>query len=172
MLKKYGTLHEFAWPYCSDDVYLREGGTCHRRCYTYSVNSLSNLGVASCIIVMYLEFRKRSHQPCHTSLMSVHWMWLLNVSIRNSIRYPTCKKIEWCGVGVVLCLWSEVHGPADATATPSSLASLWLPWVAGADNIFSFCGFFFFYLFSSPNLSRQRLDVYHTSTHDLALVRI
>jgi len=28
------------------------------------------------------------------------------------------------------------------------------------------------YLFSSPNLSRRRLDVYHTSTHGVALVRI
>ena len=32
--------------------------------------------------------------------------------------------------------------------------------------------FFFFFLFFSPNLSRQRLDVYHTSTHGVALVRI
>jgi len=31
---------------------------------------------------------------------------------------------------------------------------------------------FFFYLFSSPILSRRRLDVYHTSTHGVALVRI
>jgi len=33
------------------------------------------------------------------------------------------------------------------------------------------CGFFFlsvFFLFSSPNLSRRRLDVCHTSTHDVA----
>jgi len=29
-----------------------------------------------------------------------------------------------------------------------------------------------FYLFSSPNLSSHRLDVYHISTHDVALVRI
>jgi len=28
------------------------------------------------------------------------------------------------------------------------------------------------YLFSSPNLSRRRLDAYHTSTHGVALVRI
>jgi len=27
-------------------------------------------------------------------------------------------------------------------------------------------------LFSSPNLSRRKLDVYHTSTHGVALVRI
>jgi len=30
----------------------------------------------------------------------------------------------------------------------------------------------FFLLFSSPNLSRRRLDVYHTSAHGVALVRI
>jgi len=29
-----------------------------------------------------------------------------------------------------------------------------------------------FFYFSSPNLSRRRLDVYHTSTHGVALVRI
>jgi len=31
---------------------------------------------------------------------------------------------------------------------------------------------FFFLVFSSPNLSGRRLDVYHTSTHGVALVRI
>jgi len=30
----------------------------------------------------------------------------------------------------------------------------------------------FFVLFSSPILSGRRLDVYHTSTHDMALARI
>ena len=43
--------------------------------------------------------------------------------------------------------------------------------------IFLPCGFFllssfFFYLFSSPNLSGRRLDVYRTSIHGVALVRI
>jgi len=37
--------------------------------------------------------------------------------------------------------------------------------------LFSSCGFFFFF-FSSPNLSRRRLDVCHTSTHGVALVQI
>jgi len=32
--------------------------------------------------------------------------------------------------------------------------------------------FLSFFLFSSPNLSGRRLDVYHTSTHGVALVRI
>jgi len=30
----------------------------------------------------------------------------------------------------------------------------------------------FFFLFSSPNLSSRRLDVYHTSTHSVAFVQI
>ena len=46
--------------------------------------------------------------------------------------------------------------------------------------IFLCCGLFFFLLlsffflsfFSSPNLSGRRLDVYHTSAHGVALVRI
>jgi len=32
--------------------------------------------------------------------------------------------------------------------------------------------FFFLSFFSSPNLSSRRLDVYHTSTHGVPLVRI
>jgi len=41
------------------------------------------------------------------------------------------------------------------------------------NRAFLLCGFFFLLLsFSSPNLSRRRLDVCHTSTHGVALVRI
>jgi len=47
---------------------------------------------------------------------------------------------------------------------------LWLPCVADADIIFLPCGFFLSsFFFSSPNLSGCRLDVYHTSTHGMAL---
>jgi len=39
--------------------------------------------------------------------------------------------------------------------------------------IFAFSFLFsIFYLFFSPNLGRRRLDVYHISTHGVALVRI
>jgi len=47
---------------------------------------------------------------------------------------------------------------------------LWPPCVADADIIFWPYDFYLFY--SSPNLSGRRLDVYHTSTHGVALVRI
>ena len=47
---------------------------------------------------------------------------------------------------------------------------LWPPCVANADIIFLPCGYYLF--FCSPNLSGQRLDVYHTSTHGVALEQI
>ena len=52
-----------------------------------------------------------------------------------------------------------------------------LPYVIGQTIIFFPCDFYlsFFFLsffLSSPNLSGRRLDVYHTSTHGVALVRI
>jgi len=48
---------------------------------------------------------------------------------------------------------------------------LWPPCVADADIIF-FSGFFLLLLFSSPNLSGRRVDLYHTSTHGVSVVRI
>ena len=57
------------------------------------------------------------------------------------------------------------------------LTVLWPPYVIG--GTLYFCPLVSFYLlsssssfFSSPNLSGHRLDVYHTSTHGMALVRI
>ena len=51
---------------------------------------------------------------------------------------------------------------------------LWLLYGIEQDIIFSSCHLFYlsFFFFSSPNLSRRRLDVYHTSTHGVALVLI
>jgi len=51
---------------------------------------------------------------------------------------------------------------------------LWLPYVIGQTIIFLPCDFyltFFLFFYSSPNLSGRRLDVYHTTTHGVALVR-
>jgi len=45
------------------------------------------------------------------------------------------------------------------------------PYVADADIIFLTCGFFCL-LFSSPNLSRRKLDVCRACTHGVALVRL
>jgi len=49
---------------------------------------------------------------------------------------------------------------------------LWPPYEIGQTIIFLSCGFFLSLSFSLPNLSGHRLDVYHTSTHGVALVQI
>jgi len=59
--------------------------------------------------------------------------------------------------------------PIKVTANNSLL---WPPCAADADIIFCPVVSFFFLFFSSPNLSGHRLDVYHTSTDDVALVPI
>ena len=52
-----------------------------------------------------------------------------------------------------------------------SIVILWSPYVIGRPYIFSSCNFYLLF-FSSPNLSGRRLDVYHTSTHGVALVMV
>jgi len=49
---------------------------------------------------------------------------------------------------------------------------LWPPYGIGQTIIFFPCGFYLSFFFSLPYLSGRRLDVYHTSTHGVALVRI
>jgi len=51
---------------------------------------------------------------------------------------------------------------------------LWSPYVVGQTIIFLPCDLYLssFFFLSLPNLSGQRLDVYHTSTHGVGLVRI
>jgi len=56
---------------------------------------------------------------------------------------------------------------------PCVSSLLWSPYGIGQTIMFSCCFFFLLSFFiSSPNLSGQRLDVYHTSTYGVALVRI
>jgi len=49
---------------------------------------------------------------------------------------------------------------------------LWLPYVIGQAIYIFILWFLLLFLFSSLNLSSWRLDVYHTSTHGVALVQI
>jgi len=79
------------------------------------------------------------------------------------------------GMGVVFCqAWSESQWTILMGYYLNNTAIwLWSPYVIG-QTIFLPCDFYlsFFFLFFSPNLSGRRLDVYHTSTHGVALVRI
>jgi len=54
----------------------------------------------------------------------------------------------------------------------NSLQLLWPPCIADADIIFLPCGYYLLSFFLAYNLCRRGLDVFHTSTHGVALVRI
>ena len=76
---------------------------------------------------------------------------------------------------LILLLYSFVLTVASSRA--AGFDYLWPPNVIGQAIVFLPCGFFYLLIylssfFSSPNLSHCRLDVYHTSTHGAALVRI
>jgi len=67
-----------------------------------------------------------------------------------------------------------IHAVLLLQPTKGVLFFLWPPYVIGAIIILP-CDFYLsFYLsfLSSPNLSGRRLNVYHTLTHGVALVRI
>ena len=71
-------------------------------------------------------------------------------------RTPACTVVERSEV--VKCLWVSLFMAALCNRARHYIFALWF--------LLSIC------LFSSPNLSRRRLDVYHTSTHGVSLVRI
>ena len=78
----------------------------------------------------------------------------------------------------LVLLWTVVlFGMCFCTYFPAlhNYCLLWSPYVIGQTIIFLPCGFYLLlssFFFSSPNLSGRRLDVYHISTHGVALVRI
>ena len=81
-------------------------------------------------------------------------------------------------LGVIPRSWSSIDVIKMWRSTVSHSGLLWPPYVIGGPLYF--CPVVSFYLsiylsssfFSSPNLIGHRLDVYHTSTHGVALVRI
>ena len=107
------------------------------------------------------------------------WIWTLvgprkhvlgGVYVGAAWRIPLNRPCAAAMPSVVKLLWPLVS---------IILAALW----NGADHYIFILWFLLsssfylllssiFYLFSSPNLSGRRLDVYHSSTHGVALVRI
>ena len=94
------------------------------------------------------------------------------VHLRRTVSLHRRRSSRW--------LW-EMHQPRAVELTIARVTFfsmfLWPPCVIGQAIIFwpvvsSFFFFLFFFIFFSPNLSGRRLDVYHTSTHGVALVRI
>jgi len=62
----------------------------------------------------------------------------------------------------------RIHLKHTCTSSVVIMVALW----NRADHYIFILSFVLSFFFSSPNLSRRRLDVCHTSTHGVALVRI
>ena len=94
--------------------------------------------------------------------------------------------VNKCWIGQAIILLRELRQTAAAykirrarllllrsSSMELSTCWLWPPYGIGQAIIFLPCSFFLLLSsFSSPNLSGRRMDVYHTSTHDVILVRI
>jgi len=92
--------------------------------------------------------------------MKSHSFFVNSNNLTISLQTQRCHKSD-----VVL----ESHQTRLISNLPVIMSALW----NRAGHILP-CGFYlsFLFFFSSPNLSHRRLDVYHTSTHDVALVQI
>jgi len=99
---------------------------------------------------------------------------IIRLPITSSSRMDDSVAAAFAANGIA---GTGVMGMHTAGEVRSTIALLWPLYGIGYAIIFSFCGFFllssfFLLLFSSPNHSGRRLDVYHTSTHGVAPVRI
>jgi len=94
-------------------------------------------------------------------------------SFWNHVLESTLQYMESEIIVSVISRMLNVYGRpayvADADIIFLPCGFLWSPYGIGQTVIFFALSFV---LFSSPNLSRRRLDVCHTSTHGVALVRI
>jgi len=104
-------------------------------------------------------------------VMRVCWVCMYCLCV---LGLPMCA-----GLGSVYCISTQLCGSLSLTdilptqkASFASTYSLWPPYGNRACHYIFALWFLSFYLFSWPNLSGRRLDVYHTSTHGVALVRI
>jgi len=92
--------------------------------------------------------------------------WLI-VIVADTLKIP-------CDCQFVFSVLNELYVSHHAWCSGyySKSVLLWPPCVADVDTMFALWFLLSIYLFSSPNLSRRRLDACHTSTHGVALVRI
>jgi len=94
-----------------------------------------------------------------------------------SLNWTRCEHVQNWELSVQFSPVQQTHASTTSLTTPATF-----PTRIVMAALRSRCGhyifvhlvssIFFFYLFPSPILSRRRLDVYHTSTHGVALVRI
>jgi len=87
--------------------------------------------------------------------------------VSSEIRLLPCKTLSQTSNLVDFSVFFR----KGTSTVASKVAILWSPYGIG-QTIYIFMLWFCSFFFSSPNLSRHRLDVCHTSTHGVAIVRI
>ena len=96
--------------------------------------------------------------------------------IKNSNVLQTWKKMKInCTLIALTLLFILPNFDMFGVYNSKSFSVLIMVALCNRENIYIFMLWFvlsFFFFFSSPNLSHRRLDVCHTSTHGVALVRI
>jgi len=105
----------------------------------------------------------RSLETCQAELCTSQWLCITDRYFFSVISKWTADFQDWfasCFLQLLCKLQYDLY------------SFFWPPCVMGQAIIFVPCVSIFPSFFSSPNLSGWRLDVYHTSTHSVALVRI
>jgi len=112
----------------------------------------------------------------HTTLTSILAGWSINFLLSSVPELHILSK-QTTSFHMLFTSSDQVflrHAFCQVQAPSVVIASLWSPYGIGHAIIVLPCGFIYLsiFFFSSPNLSRRRLDVCHTSTHDVVLVWI
>jgi len=134
-------------------------------CVSKSVTNLFcyNIDIHESVLIIF----RRSVTEKVSNRKMFYFRTLPNLCFCTTLRNAEIQKLHLLIQMLYYCI-------ACHTSTSRWLHLLWPPYEIGA-IIFLPCGYYLsFYLsiffISSPNLSGRRLDVYHTSTHGVALV--
>jgi len=129
-----------------------------------------------CLCVCPLAYLKNYTSILHEVFGTCYlWLWLgSQMAVQYVLHFRLCgwrHVSQWgkseCRLGVSLWLFTWHRGQSLLLLIASFMVAL-----CNRETIYIFILWFLSSFFSSPNLSGRTLDVYHTSTHGVALVRI
>jgi len=150
---------------------------CNRRCRSVYL-SVSNFAQKTCERICMKCSEKVGNKPCSEQTVKFWWRSEFTVWIQGMVsgfvaigRYKT----SLTDINLLLILICQMAALVRRTLAEVCTVPVLLVMIAlcnSADRYIFALWFLSSFFFSSRNLSGRRLDVYHTSTHSVALVRI